>query len=81
MVPLEERPGRPERPNGSPEGSGETFDLYCGPVPRPRASADVTAAHGQRLGQAVVQRARPHRLQVRVGLDPEGHLEPSGMAR
>lgn len=85
MVNLEERPAggdradRPDRPNGSPEGSGETFDLYCGPIPKASASADVTAAHGQRLAQAAVQRGRPRRLQVSVGFDPEGHSEPSGM--
>lgn len=84
MVNLEEGPAggdgadRPDRPYGSPEGSGETFDLYCGPIPK--ASADVTAAHGQRLVQAVVQRGRPRCLQVRVRFDPEGHLEASGTA-
>lgn len=68
---------RPDRPNGSPEGCGETFDLYGGPVPKASASADVTAAHGQRLAQASVQRALPSRLQVSVGFDPEGHFSMS----
>lgn len=80
MVDLEERTtrgdgtDRPDRPNGSPEGRGETFDLYGGPVPKASASADVTAAHGQRLAQAFVQRGLPSRLQVRVGFGPEGHF-------
>lgn len=83
MVHLEERASggdatdRPDRPNGSPEGRGETFDLYGGPVPEASASADVTAAHGQRLAQASVQRGPPSRLQVSVGLDPEGHVSMS----
>lgn len=86
MVDLEEGPAgggaadRPDRPNGSPEAPGETFDLDCAPIAKASASADVTAAHGQRLVQAVVQRGRPRRLQVGVGLDPEGHLETSGTA-
>lgn len=80
MVDLEERAAggdsgdRPDRPNGSPQASGETCDLHRGPVPKASASAEVTAAHGQRLGQAVVQRGLPGGLQVSVGLDPEGHF-------
>lgn len=60
MVNLEERTSggessdRPDRPNGSSEGSGETFDLYSGLIPKASAFADVTAAHGQRLVKAVV---------------------------
>lgn len=72
---------RPDRPDGSPEGSGETFDLHCGPIPKASAPADVAAAHGQRLVEAVVQGGGPRRLQVGVGFDPEGHLEGSGTAQ
>lgn len=61
---------RPDRPDGPPGRSGEKS---C-PIPKPSASVDVTAARGQRLGQAVVQRGLPGHLQVRVGLDPERHF-------
>lgn len=87
MVNLEERTSggagtdRPDRPDGSPEGRGETFDLHGGAVPKASASADVAAADGQGLGQAFVQRAPPSRLQVSVGLDPEGHLDAAGADR
>lgn len=60
MVDLEERtigadgadwPDHPHRPPGR---SGETFDLFRCPVSKPTASVHVTAAHGERLVQAVV---------------------------
>lgn len=86
IVNLEERPSGgggadwPDRPNGSPGASGETLDLHEGPIPEASASADVTAADGQRLVEAVVQRGRPRRLQVGVGFDPERHLDGAARA-
>lgn len=44
----------PDHPYRSHGQSGETFDLFHCPVPEPAASVNVTAAHGQRLEQAVV---------------------------
>lgn len=60
MVDLEERTigadgaDRPDHPHRPPGRSGETFDLFRCPVPKPTASIHVTAAHGERLVQAVV---------------------------
>lgn len=45
---------RPDRPHRPPGRSGETFDLFRRPVPEPAASVNITAAHGERLEQAVV---------------------------
>lgn len=77
VVDLEEGAGgvdgahRPDRPHGPPGRPGETFDLLGSTVPEPAPSVDVTAAHGERRIQAVVQRGLPGRLQVCVGSGSE----------
>lgn len=46
-----DRPYRPYRP---PDRPGETFDLFRYSVPEWAAFVNVTAAHGERLVQAVI---------------------------
>lgn len=80
MVDLEEGTTRvgtdgSESTDRPPECSGETFTLSCGPIPKPGASANVTAAHRQRLVQVASQRGHPSYLQVCVRFDSEGHFK------
>lgn len=61
----------PDDTDGPPGRPGEAFDLFHCPIPKAAAFADVAAAHGERLVEAVVQRGHPGHLQVCVGLGSE----------